>query len=222
MIHFDFDQAGWGSRTQYNDGVKLPWNPDKVVVHWGGGGYAAEGIQAEMARLRSWQNFHIDDKGWQDIAYNFGIGQSGNVYRLRGMNRSGATSGDFEPDGIPENHEAIAAVWIGGAKSKPSGLALASMARLINESGMSTVIGHQQVKSTACPGPDWMRFVDAEVWKELAPPPPPPWPQPDAWAEVPWQWGIDNGLVNRHTDPHDMVDKQELMTFLWRFAKTLS
>ena len=175
MIYFDLDQWQWGSRTNYPDGTKRPFNMDKVVVHWGGYTNPGGGQGDEMAILRGWQRYHIDTKGWTDIAYNFAVGNTtGLVYRLRGVNRSGATSGDYENDGIPENQEALAVVWLGGQGYGISEAARQSMGRVIRSSGQSLVIGHRNVKQTSCPGDEWLDWIDRRGWETETVPAPPP------------------------------------------------
>ena len=36
------------------------------------------------------QDFHMDDRGWWDIGYNFLIGQDGRIYEGRGFSVQGA------------------------------------------------------------------------------------------------------------------------------------
>lgn len=166
MIYFDLDQWQWGSRTNYPDHTKHPFTMDKVVIHYGGTTYPGDGQEFEMDRLRRWQRYHIDGRGWTDIAYNFAVGNSGLSYRLRGINRSGAQTGDYEFDGVPENHEGLAIVWIGGVPHEPSEAAYATMGRLARESEMQTIIGHSHIKgSTECPGDFWRAWIAAEGWK---------------------------------------------------------
>lgn len=200
MIRFDYDQQDWGSRTEYADYTKLPFRPDKVVIHYGGWTTQIVGVEDEKDRLRRWQRYHIDGRGWTDIAYNFAVGDSGSVYRLRGYNRSGAQSGDYEPDGIPENHEAIGVVWIGGAPKpenggpySPSEQAYAAMGRLVREADMPTVLGHRQIKpgSTSCPGSYWQDWIDNQRWK-IEPP-----PEEEDMPEQQWHQLIDALFAGR-------------------------
>jgi hypothetical protein len=167
MIPFDYDQADWGSRRSYPDGQLNPWVPDKMVVHWGGGpnhgGVVGAGVAAEKSVLRSWQRYHIDTKGWYDIAYNYAVGNTGSIYRLRGENRAGATSGDYENDGIPENHEARAVVWIGGLGQVATPEAIDSMSRIRVAGGHEVTIGHRDVKGvTTCPGEFWLEWARSQ------------------------------------------------------------
>lgn len=215
MTTFDIDQAGWGSRFEYADGTKLPWAPDKNIIHWGGTTNPGPGTIAHERRvLQGWQRFHVDSRGWTDIAYNYAVGDSGNIYRLRGENRSGATSGDYEDDGIPENHEARAIAWIGGQGYTPSAKAYAAMDRILRSVDEELVIGHSDVKTTACPGDDWRDYIDTETWmtepgyRGIANVP--------GWGEPIVDWGIAQGLiVTTDEHPDDWDDDQITMGRLW-------
>ena len=153
----------WGSRVDYDEWTYGPWNPDKWVVHWGGGYNRAAVVpynqDTEMGVLRGWEAYHLR-KGWRGIAYNYAIGMTGNLYRLRGENRSAATSGDSEPDGIPENQEARAVVFIMGLGQQPSPAALRTFSAFWRQDGRPVIV-HSDVKATACPGPDLREWVHA-------------------------------------------------------------
>ena len=172
MIAVDRDQAGWRSTRIYGDGeLSGLWVPDKVVVHWGGATVPPVTKAGERSLLRGWQRFHINSRGWRDIAYNYAVGNSGTTYRLRGWNPSGATSGDFEGDGIPENNEAVACVWLGGSGGRISGKAFDAMGGLVRDVltvidlEPHVVIGHRDVKgTTSCPGDTWSRWIQEAGW----------------------------------------------------------
>ena len=181
MITVDRDQAGWRSSRIYDDGALTGlWVPDKVVVHWGGATVPPVTKAGERRLLRGWQRFHIDTRGWRDIAYNYAVGNSGERYRLRGWNPSGATSGDADGDGIPENNEAVAVVWLGGSSGSISAKAYAAMGEIVAEIlgvvavDPDVVIGHRDVKhNTTCPGDEWWDWIQEEGWVVPGPPPSP-------------------------------------------------
>ena len=174
-IVFDRDQPDWGSTTEYADGTKLPWKLDKLVLHYGGSTDPGDGEAHEAKVLRNWQSWHINGRGWTDIAYNFAVGNTGLPYRLRGFNRSGATSGDLDDDGIKENYEALALVWIGGAPHEPTDAAYATMGRMVlevfDEYGEVPVTVHSDHKATSCPGDFWRAWRDRQGWLDDVEPP---------------------------------------------------
>lgn len=187
-IRYTHDQLDWGSQRRafvpdtghvlvpysYPDGTLLPWKRDKIVIHWGGGtdpdgSDDVPTLEESMAILRGWQRYHLG-RGWTDIAYNAAVDNTGHKFRLRGNNRSGATSGDYDRDGIPENHEAFAIVWVGGAAGTPTEAAYRAMAEMIHdifaEQGEIPVTVHSDHKATACPGPDWRAWVARRGWED--------------------------------------------------------
>ncbi|KKM39549.1 hypothetical protein LCGC14_1564280 [marine sediment metagenome] len=228
-IPYDFTSEQWGMLRPKADGVLLPYQVDKVIIHWGGSGYASTTTAESIKRLQSWDAYHLYTKGWSNgIAYNAAIDNPGSIFRLRGLNRAGANRGDYEPDGKPENEEGFAVVWIGGAKSQPSEAAFDAMTAIINSLGNPPVIGHQEIyyhgtggSRTACPGGDWMQYIADEEWLNAPPPPPPPdadWPQPEAWAAPSWEKAKALGAINEFTVPGDGMEKDEFFVFLDRLG----
>ena len=227
----DIDQAEWGSRLEYPDGHMLPWAPDKWVIHYGGGPNEAGDpdlltgqLAAEAAVLRSWQRFHIDDRGWQDIAYNYAIGQSSKLYRLRGENRAGATRGDHDRDGIPENHEARAVVFILGGSQQPTESALDTFRSLWAADPMP-VIGHRDVflegtggTSTQCPG-NWLaEWIDQKGYRmpDTHDHKVDPASLPRKWADSSWPAYVDAG---GSTLPESRVWEAYREDIAWFWAK---
>ena len=146
IVTFARDQADWGSLRIYRDGTLTPFKVDKVVIHHIGNGHAPTTEAGVIRTLRAIQRGHLN-RGWVDSAYAFGFDNQGLVWRIRGFNRSGATSGDLYNDGIPENHEALALLWIGGNASAPSAAAYASMANAIREVQASNPLIYATVHS---------------------------------------------------------------------------
>ena len=163
VVAYDYDQGDWGAQRVFPDGG-LPglWVPDKWVIHYGGnasfGAKVPGDVQREMAALRVYEQSHLS-RGWRAIGYNYAVGNSGSVYRLRGENPAGATSGDYEGDGIPENSEARAVLWIGGLGQEPTAQAYAAMSRLLNDDPLLLTV-HSDHKSTNCPGDFWREWAN--------------------------------------------------------------
>lgn len=103
--------------------------------------------------LRGFQAFHMDDRGWPDIAYHVGVDRAGVAYQLRDWDTVGDTGTDYDPaghfllllDGNFDEHD-------------PSEEQMATAARVLAwasaqfDVGLDTVSGHRDHASTACPG----------------------------------------------------------------------
>lgn len=181
VIEVDEDQADWGSSRIYPDGG-IPggglWVPNKGIGHWGGRTIPPLLHMNCRRILRGWQRYHINTKGWRDIAYNYPFCNHGVTFRARGWNPSGATSGDFEGDGIRENAQAVAIVHIGGSGGSISAKGFEAAGRLWRQVMAKVLdpalaIGHRDVKPTSCPGNQYYDWVHSAGW-ETTPPPPPP------------------------------------------------
>lgn len=219
---FDVDQAGWGSRFTYPDGTKTPWTPDKSIIHWGGATDPGVGLQSYEAKvLRGWQRYHVDVRGWTDIAYNYAIGDSGTIYRCRGENRSGATSGDYEDDGIPENEEARAIAWVGGQGHTPSAAAFTAFDRFLRSTDESLVIGHNDVKQTACPGPALTAYIDNASWTAPAVPTYRGVFNVPGYGEEAVDWGIAQGVINTTDEHPDDWDAPATYGTIWALMHRL-
>ena len=113
--------------------------------------------------LRTIQNFHMDTRGWDDIGYNFLIGEDGRVYEARGWDRIGAHTYGW-------NDVAVAFSIMGNYKDRiPNDKALSALKNIINcglSKGKIThnykMYGHRDVRSTECPGNKLYELI--ETW----------------------------------------------------------
>ena len=51
------------------------------------------GFRRVCSALRGWQTYHMDTRGWSDIAYCIAVDQVGRAYTLRGINIRSAANG---------------------------------------------------------------------------------------------------------------------------------
>ncbi|MBX7135042.1 MAG: peptidoglycan recognition protein family protein [Fimbriimonadaceae bacterium] len=51
------------------------------------------------SRLRQHQRYHMDVKGWIDIAYHVGVDRDGNIFELRSTKLAGDTATDYDTTG---------------------------------------------------------------------------------------------------------------------------
>ncbi|XP_053407394.1 peptidoglycan-recognition protein SC2-like [Mercenaria mercenaria] len=103
--------------------------------------------------MRIIQNLHMDTRGWDDIGYNFLIGEDGKAYEGRAWDRIGAHTRGW-------NDVAIAFSIMGDYSNKlPNGDALHAVKVMI-ECGVKLgkitpdykMYGHRDVGQTECPG----------------------------------------------------------------------
>jgi len=143
------------------------------------------------------------------------VGDSGRMYRCRGENPSGATSGT-SPDGDRWNEIGVSIVWIGGKNDEdgPSAAAISTLVQYLDGRGLP-VLGHVQTgKATACPGPDLLKFVedynngeyDMTDYKTTSNP---------AFQPA-WNQAIDIGMYSKYTNPSDIITAEKLAVFLNR------
>lgn len=153
--------SGWGAKVDTtrdwaDDGN---YRPDCHVLHYGGGanpaGTAPFSQESESAVLRAWERWHmrVGSNGYpvmRSIAYNYGIGQTGNIFYLRGPKHSnGGHYGSI-------NRTSRAVVFILGGDQEPSIQARRAFARLwLEEPFGGKVWGHRDVGQTSCPG-SWL------------------------------------------------------------------
>jgi len=73
------------------------------------------GLARVKSALRGWQAYHMDSRGWSDIAYCVAVDQVGRKYTLRGINIRSAANG-----GTQVNLEYGAALLVLGNNEEPS------------------------------------------------------------------------------------------------------
>lgn len=167
-------RAQWGARPPKSAGIHQPMN--SILGHWEGPRMGVFPHASCPSKVRGIQNFHMDGRGWADIAYSGMVCPHGYLFECRGPNIRTAANGTnpandkfhalcyLSGDGDPFTDEAKLAfgegfAWLGG---HAGGLA-----------------GHRDVRPTTCPGD----VVEAWI-KAGAPmpgpvtPPQPPTPQP--------------------------------------------
>jgi peptidoglycan hydrolase-like protein with peptidoglycan-binding domain len=119
---------------------------------------------------RNIQDFHMDGRGWSDIAYSFLVDQKGTIYEGRGWGISGGHTRDY-------NSISHAFCLIANTQTvAPSDAAIKSLAFLVDESERrykeQLVQGHRDVAATACPGNKLYAILDDVISSTGAPPMP--------------------------------------------------
>tara|TARA_R100000808_G_scaffold114_4_gene829 strand:+ start:4422 stop:5192 length:771 start_codon:yes stop_codon:yes gene_type:complete len=139
----------WGARPpQTRNGAFTalrPWRVAGVVVHHSAVVNGPRGADA----VRAFEGHHLRN-GWDGIAYNWLVDESGTIYEGRGWEaRGGATKG--------WNAKSISICFTGHGDEQPRDPVLASIQTLVKEAqarfgGKLWVSTHRRKGSTTCPG----------------------------------------------------------------------
>jgi hypothetical protein len=149
----------WGAKPNKTKFSKLG-EVKGLVVHWSAYPIAV-GNQAEIDQVKKIQALHQNDRGWNDIAYNFLVGDTGQLYEGRGFgNRSAAQGGNSREEINYNNKHYVAVCWLGGSNptDKPSAKAVESVKWLYEQVG-GELRPHSSFKQTDCPGDAWRQHI---------------------------------------------------------------
>jgi len=163
-------RAGWNARPPRGTPTRLPSRVPIAAIHHGGTATFCT-TQAQCANIvRAYQNFHMDTNGWNDIGYNFVVGEDGNIYEGRGWNNQGAHAANW-------NSISIGIAIIGDFTSRAPNAAALNAVRALLQCGVDLgrfpaayqLVGHRQLGSTACPGNSL--FSNIQSWPRWTPNP---------------------------------------------------
>ncbi|XP_060557417.1 peptidoglycan-recognition protein SC2-like isoform X2 [Ruditapes philippinarum] len=157
-------RAQWGARTAKST-TRMTSTPTYVVIHHGAGARCFTREKCQKL-VRYYQNLHMDTNEWDDIGYNFIVGEDGNVYQGRGWGIVGAHAGSRSI-----NKDSLGICVIGDfSKSVPNQAAQNAVKDLIScsvarkkLSSSYRLRGHRDVKTTACPGTSFYNVI--RTWK---------------------------------------------------------
>ena len=95
-----------GCKAPKNQLTKLPSEVPYAIIHHGGTRSYCTNQNSCAAIVRAYQNHHMDTNGWDDIGFNFVVGEDGNVYEGRGWGAVGEHA-------VPYNSQSIGICIIG-------------------------------------------------------------------------------------------------------------
>lgn len=172
-------RSAWTSTPRPTSDLIALSGPEGFAVHWPGTS-APIGVttQANMAsRLEGYRRFHVNEKGWADIAYQTGIDQNGRVWDLRGIAYRSAANGDSATNA---DWGAVLLLVGPGEALSPQLIEAVRDFRtrqwLARYPGGDRVVGHKDIRPTGteCPGAIVMAAVRAGTFTKPPTPPPPP------------------------------------------------
>lgn len=195
-------RAQWGARAPKSVSRNITPGRGGVTLHYGGPAQRLFGDHAQcVARVRSWQNMHMDSRGWSDIAYTLLFCNHGFVFAGRGAGvRTAANGTDIG------NQNWYAATYLGGEGEIPTDLAIAAGAwcvdNLRRHGGAGTMVNnHSNHKATACAGDPirerLSRFIPSDGPAPIPGPAPTPGQRTLRLTPVPYMSGEDVKVAQR-------------------------
>lgn len=158
--------GGYASYSELRPGEELAAILDTIVIHHAGNGdrYTLEMIQSE----------HMDGKGWSDIGYHYIVAEDGTIYEGRDLSVRGTHVehgntgkvgilflGDYEPG--PWVWLALGEPFWRDHDDKPTAPQIESAKTLISwldsAYGIDSVVGHNDLNETECPGDLLERYL---------------------------------------------------------------
>lgn len=114
--------------------------------------------------MRIIQNFHMDVRGWNDIAYNYLIGEDGRVYEGRGWNEVGSHTLGWNDVSIAFSVMGNYTAHIPNTAAIAAIFGLMDCAMTLNKlTSDFKMFGHRDVRPTSCPGEAFYQLI--RTWK---------------------------------------------------------
>lgn len=179
-------RSAWRARTAHGGpGELTPSRVEGVAVHWPGMGSRRLLERDDVAgALQGWQAYHMDGRGWSDIAYQAAVDQAGRAWTLRGLRTQSGANGSAD---VNERFGAV--LLIVGSGETPSAAMVATTRGVIADFRRifprgTLIRPHSAVRpdGTDCPG-DAVRELIAAGMFEPGGPTQPPTPRGD-WFDM--------------------------------------
>lgn len=155
-------RAEWGARKPKSRSTGAL--SAKSTGHWNGptvtiGGKTSWDHSRCPSLVRGIQNFHMDSRGWADIAYNFVVCPHGTIFEGRGLNVRNGANGTNKG-----NMTSHAIMWLSGERNpftESEKRGFKECSRYIDEktAAPAECIGHRDHKATACPGDERYSWI---------------------------------------------------------------
>jgi hypothetical protein len=178
----------WGARPPEGRRFLVREDVDGTGIHWPGMAKKIDvtgetGFRRACSALRGWQAYHMDGRGWSDIAYQAAVDNVGRKYTLRGLTVQSAANGNQD---VNQRYGAILLILAPGETISP---AMASTVReVISEFRLrfpqgTAIKPHSAIRpdGTDCPGPAGRMAIATGRFTPGSPTEPPP---PKDWFDM--------------------------------------
>lgn len=151
-------RAQWKARDFRPGGNAFAPPIEGATIHWEGTKVGPLNHADCAGHVRQIQAFHMDTRGWTDIAYNLLVCRHGGIFEGRGRYRGNGANGDASN----AKRYSVCAI-VGEGDDVPAALldGLADAVNLIRSWGAGrSVDGHRDHQGTSCPGDTlyaWLR-----------------------------------------------------------------
>lgn len=156
-------RAEWRAKSP-SKGDVTPFTKKGIVIHWEGDGWKFPWDHSTCDdKVRNIQTYHMQNKGWSDIAYNFLVCPHGYTYEGRGLFKRSAANGDYNVNTL---YYAVQCMWgIRAGVEVPTTLlagAYDTIQYIKNNTAVgSDLLGHRDTNQTSCPGDElyaWVKY----------------------------------------------------------------
>ena len=164
-------RSAWGARPPVRV-TKLPTAQlDTIVFHYTAADADEQADHNNCARrVKGVQNFHMDARGWNDIAYNYLVCKHGYVFEGRGFGVYSAATGK-------DNNHTIAVCFLGDDTRNRDDVTMAGRVALQDAANMIVIRanktlrfkGHRDFSATTCPGDEIYAFIKALTSRPVSP-----------------------------------------------------
>lgn len=191
-------RAAWGARPAIPGGNKFSPPILGKGVHWEAAPPPANHDDCDNA-VREIQNFHMNVRGWNDVAYNAIACNHGRLFQGR-IGGTAANGTNFGNEHFP------AVCWLGGPGHAPTDAALGAIfdaTELLHIPADTPTYPHNHFVATACPGPALTAWCKAGGHDPAKPKPP---------LEKHFRWtGLDGVLSDpkRKQEVFDWIDRHQ-------------
>lgn len=204
-------RAGWGARSPRNWQRLTP--SYGTTIHWNGPRLGPYSPTSSAGKVRAIQRFHLDERGWSDIAYSYLVDRYGVIFEGRGLNRRTAANGTNRGNG-----SAYAICYLGGEGdgfTQEGSRAIHDLVTWLRRYGRAggAVNGHGGWKATACPGPEILARIRTGIYatNSTAQQPEPDLEGDDVATIIRGkstpEWWSTNGVVKWHLPNRETVNE---------------
>lgn len=175
-------RASWGARPPRHRTGLTP--SGGTTVHYEGPRMGTFPHESCASKVRAIQNFHMDERGWSDIAYTAVVCPHGWVFEGRWIGvRTGANG---THPGNAAWYAVCALIGAGDAVTSEMRSAFVEVCDHLRQHGRAgaDVNGHRDHKPTACPGDLLYADVQAGTFERTPTTPPRPQPPDDEEAQL--------------------------------------